>query len=523
MPNKSVFNTHSQSQKADTVNRAGGKAYKLSDKAALAQYAVTGTFNGAYYVGAKTQYQEALKLARSVDTEYLAKIAVYARKHAFMKDMPAFLLAVLATRDTVRFKQVFFQVVDNAKMLRNFVQIMRSGAVGRRSLGSAPKKMIQKWFRNSTDEYLFKASVGNDPSLADVIKMVHPRPHTKQREALYGYLTGNPYNADKLPQLVKDFEKFKRDSKSARTVPNVPFQMLTALDLQFKEWMELARNGNWHFTRMNLNTFARNNVFSNKKITRIIRDRLKSAENVQKARVFPMHLFSAYKNASNGVPPKVRNALSEAMEHSLSNVPAFEGKDIAVFVDCSGSMAAPITGYRRGATTTVTANGAASLFAAAILRKNPDDTKVFKFDTRAREVKANPLDTVMTLTSTIGRRGGATDLGCTVAKLNSLQAKHDLVFVLSDMECWAAPYGHSTALQAEWGTYKRRNPNAQLVCINMVQGGTAQATNRTDVLNVGGFNDQVFRVIDGFVKSSGNPDYWVNAVESVDLGDEEDA
>ena len=33
----------------NTVNNAGGTAYSLSDKGALAQFAMTGCFNGTYY------------------------------------------------------------------------------------------------------------------------------------------------------------------------------------------------------------------------------------------------------------------------------------------------------------------------------------------------------------------------------------------------------------------------------------------------------------------------------------------
>ena len=59
-----------------------------------------------------------------------------------MKDMPALLLAVLAQKDVNMLARVFDQVVDNGKMLRNFAQIIRSGAVGRKSFGNRPKKLM---------------------------------------------------------------------------------------------------------------------------------------------------------------------------------------------------------------------------------------------------------------------------------------------------------------------------------------------------------------------------------------------
>ena len=67
-------------------------------------------------------------------------------------------------------------MIDNGRMLRNFVQIMRSGAVGRKSLGSRPKRLVQAWLATASDRAILRAAVGQAPSLADVIQMVHPKP-----------------------------------------------------------------------------------------------------------------------------------------------------------------------------------------------------------------------------------------------------------------------------------------------------------------------------------------------------------
>src|SRR6185369_12891670 len=139
---------------------------------------------------------------QSVEPAFIAKTAVYARSKGYMKDLPALLCAVLASRgDEGRalLVDVFPKVIDDARMLRNFVQIIRSGVTGRKSLGSLPKFLVREWIEKRDDPALFRASVGNDPSLADVIKMVHPKPSTKAREALFGYLVGRPHEASALP------------------------------------------------------------------------------------------------------------------------------------------------------------------------------------------------------------------------------------------------------------------------------------------------------------------------------------
>ncbi|MFO0830204.1 MAG: hypothetical protein U0637_00030 [Phycisphaerales bacterium] len=211
MANKSIFQSliGKLLPAADTRNEAGGACYAFSPEHALAQYAATGCTNSTFYATAEQQVQAVLALAQQVDPAFLARVAVYARQRGAMKDMPALLCAVLATRDGALLECVFPRVMDSGKVVRNFVQIMRSGATGRKSLGSRPKRLVRQWLETRTDEQVFAASVGNDPSLADILRMIHPKPETRSREALYAYILGRPHNTDALPQIVKDYEAFK--------------------------------------------------------------------------------------------------------------------------------------------------------------------------------------------------------------------------------------------------------------------------------------------------------------------------
>jgi 60 kDa SS-A/Ro ribonucleoprotein len=129
MVNKSLFASMlGRLPKANTVNEAGGRAYKLEPKHAMAQVAATGTFGNAFYSTAETQLDEVLKLIDEVDdNQYLAKLALYAREKAFMKDMPAALLVALSVRDTELMHRVFDRVVDNGRVLRTVFQMIRSG------------------------------------------------------------------------------------------------------------------------------------------------------------------------------------------------------------------------------------------------------------------------------------------------------------------------------------------------------------------------------------------------------------
>ena len=506
----------------DAQNAEGAPAYPFGPEHALAQYAATGCMNGTFYAGAAAQLDRLLALANEVSTEFLARAAVYCRAKGHMKDAPALLLAVLASRDGARFEQIFDLVVDNGRMLRNFVQIMRSGATGRKSLGTRPSRCVRTWLAGRSDKQLVRDSVGNDPSLADVIRMVHPTPTNEVREALYAWLLGRPHRADRLPELVRRYELWKEQALAgcpSLDVPDVPFQMLTALPLDTEVWKRIAEKAPWHMTRMNLNTFRRHGVLQDRRMAKVIANRLSTPKFVRAARVFPYQLLAAYANAHPDVPNVVRNALQDALELSLDNVPAIEGR-VAVCPDVSGSMQSPITGYRRGSSSKVRCVDVAALVAAAILRKNPD-ARVLPFEHRLVTVRLNPRDTVMTNAQRLAAvGGGGTSLSAPLEVLARSKPRVDFVVIVSDNESWCDAYGggwHQTATLEHWEQIKRNNKRAKLVCIDLQPNGTTQAPERDDVLNIGGFSDTVFELMADFAAGRMAADHWVHVIRSLEL------
>ncbi len=524
MANKTLFKSliGKLGPATDAVNEERAPAYALSPKHRLAQYAATGCLNTTFYAGADEQLAKVLELCAEIDAEFIAKTAVFCRERGFMKDMPALLCAVLSIKDRELLVRVFPRVIDNAKMLRIFVQIMRSGAVGRKSLGSAPKRMVREWLDARDPATLFKANVGQDPSLTDIVKMVHPKPKDASREALFGYFIGRDFAFDALPDVARDFEAYKKGE--SREVPDVPFQMLTGLELGTPGWTEIARRAPWQMTRMNLNTFARHGVFDQPGMTDLIADRLRDPKAIAKARVFPYQLMVAYTmaNANAGIPKEVCSALQDAMEIAIANVPEFKGK-VYVFPDISGSMHSALTGYRRGATTAVRCIDVAALVAATVLRKNPQ-AEVIPFESDVVKIRLNARDSVMTNAEKLATLPcGGTNCSAPLRFLNRHRAQGDLVIYVSDYESWIdAPHygrfgGSATATMKEWSNFRQRNPEARMVCLDIQPYATVQAKERPDILNVGGFSDQVFEVISEFARDELNADHWIGVIESKPL------
>jgi 60 kDa SS-A/Ro ribonucleoprotein len=180
----------------------------------------------------------------------------------------------------------------------------------------------------------------------------------------------------------------------------------------------------------------------------------------------------------------------------------------------------------RGATSKMRCVDVAALFAAAILRRNPDSV-VLPFDTSAYEAKLDPGDTVLSLAGRLAKYGGSgTDCSLPLAAANATYANRKFAgcVLVSDNESWVGTgRGGSTAVTTEWQTFVRRQvrlhgkgfAGPKLVCIDLQPYTTTQAPQRSDILNVGGFSNAVFRVAASFLAD--DTGRFVAEVEAVDL------
>ena len=493
----------------DTVNREAAPAYAYGPEAKLAQLAATGTLADSFYATAEQHLAEALEAARGCDPLFVAKAAVYARQAGAMKDMPALLAAYLTVADPDLAVRVFGRVVDTGRMLRSYMQILRSGQVGRTSLGSRPKRLVTQWLERVSIRDLMAAATGTSPSLADIVRMVHPSPADATRRAFYGWLIGKPYDTAALPAEIAAFEAWKRDT--TLPLPPVPFEWLTAHPLTAEQWGELAGRMGWQALRINLNTLARGGAFGVAGVTETVAARLATPVKG----VLPYQLLVALRSVGEDVPLGVQAALETALEASLAKVPQVAG-NVVVCPDVSGSMSSPATGYRKGASSTVRCIDVAALVAAAMLRTNRH-ARVLPFEQQVVKVA---LDANARLAVNAARLaavgGGGTNVSAPLALLNRERAAVDLVVIVSDNESWVdARRSGATATMQEWERLKRRNSNARLVCVDVQPHGTTQAAGRADILNVGGFSDAVFETVARFAEGQARD--WVELVNETEV------
>jgi 60 kDa SS-A/Ro ribonucleoprotein len=542
MANKSLFaSLKSRFVRADAVNEAGGRAYSLEPKHALAQLAATGCFNGTFYAAADEQLTAVKTLIDQVaDNTFLAKLAVYSRQRAMMKDMPVALLVALSKRDPALFRKAFERVVDNGRTLRTLVQFVRSGQFGRKSLSYALQRAVQRWLNSASVEKLLSASIGNDPSLRDVLRLARPTPKDNARRALFGWLTDKPVEkwapateAD-LPEEVMALAAFRK-AETAEVQILILGNLSARWDLLADTakgpavWAAIARKMGPQALRMNLNTLMRHGVIGQDakgEMVDYVATRLADPDEIRRSRQFPYQFLAAYVNASDEVPQKIKAALHKAAEIACGNVPELPGP-VVIGLDVSGSMGSPVTGNRgRGATSKMRCVDVAALFAAAILRRNPDSI-VIPFDTSAYEANVDPGDTVLSLAERLAKYGGGgTNCSLPLAAANARYANRKFAgcVLVSDNESWVGVGRNgTTAVMTEWQTFVRNQvrlhgrdfAGPKLVCIDLQPYTTTQAPERADILNVGGFSDAVFSVVASFLADDGGR--FVAEVESVEL------
>lgn len=198
---------------------------------------------------------------------------------------------------------------------------------------------------------------------------------------------------------------------------------------------------------------------------------------IRKSLVLPFRYLTALDALEAGNLPRageVVEALNEAVDKALANVPQFEGRTL-VALDGSGSM--------NGQPLKI-----GSLFASVLLKANPADLIVFSNE--AHYVTINRRDSTLAVAKAIAAKApqGGTNFHAVFQMANRA---YDRVVLLSDMQGWIG----GTAPTQTFETYKQRHQAAPKVYSFDLQGyGTLQFPER-DVFCLAGFSDKTLETL----------------------------
>lgn len=360
------------------------------------------------------------------------------------------------------------------------------------------------------DEYAYAkyGQADGGYGLARVVDLVHPTAGTPQQGDLFEHALDAMHKRDKpIPESLgmlrarQELLSMPQDERRAflsgpvaraRLIEaGITWEALSGWlggELDAKFWESLIPTMGYMALLRNLRNFEKAGI--SKSARKAVQGRLSDPEQVARSRQFPFRFLSAYKAVQGDW---WNEALSEALDASVGNLPEFKGRTL-VLVDTSGSMQSPISEK-----SSVSHVEVGALFGVALARAGANvDLHGFAGDIYGRRgassvqfkhdlVKGSSLMRDITAFSMrVGEVGHGTE---TVAALKETWNGHDRVILVTDMQAFGG-YSRGASVTDAVPREVRMygiNPSGY--------ASTALDLSQPNRFEIGGFSDAVFRMI----------------------------
>jgi hypothetical protein len=409
---------------------------------------------------------------------YALNVARFAREEMFIRTMPIVMTVELAKILRAKniqlegFKDAVAYLIQRADELTDLYAYALTVFGSKDKIPLAIKKGVASAF-NKFDAYqLGKYNRQEGLTFKDLLRIVHPKPADLIHAEIFNKIMQEsleaPYTWE--VELSANGQKDKAEQKSKAQL-----------------WTELiTRTGSGSLGYMALLRNLRNmkEAGISDETWMVVANRIKDPIGVSKSKQLPFGFINAYDIAKqSSVPQVILNALTEAAELSLKNMPEL-GKRVWIILDCSGSMGGAI-----GATMN-TPIKVGAIFASALLKaaKGAFDYKFTMFDDYAKHVPLNQNDSIFTMYEQIMARnaGGGTNLQSAFDEKRSLGFEPDTVIVLSDMEV--------NRLRAAT-TSKLFSPDCVKVAVNLNSANTTPISQWENWTQLFGWSERIFQFV----------------------------
>lgn len=410
-------------------------------------HAVLTTFlTNKFYETGDDRIDRIQALIGNVPAEFVAKLAVVARKEFHLRSVFHALIGELSKNhrgDNLIMKAIEKGVErpDDLTEIAGYLKGKLSKQVKR-----GMRHAILKFSPYSLAKYRME---GKSISLVDIFNLVHPNPKfasDEQKIAWKALIEGKLISKDTWESRLSSGEDKKKVWRD--------------LILENKiGYMALLRNLR--------NIEAQADEETKEAAAKMISDR----EQVKKSKQLPFRFYKAYSNVSERL---FTNAIAQAMEHSVENVPDLDGLTL-IGIDSSGSMSGgPIE--------------KASILAAALIKKSNCD--VMLYDTNIQSVNFNSIDSVIGNAEKIQKlaEGGGTETSLVFQYAKRTGKKYKRVIILSDNESW-----NEYSVQSVYREYKKEN-DCFVYAIDVEGYGTKDITGNK-VEHICGFSERIFDFI----------------------------
>ncbi|MBN8711386.1 MAG: hypothetical protein BGO12_12195 [Verrucomicrobia bacterium 61-8] len=444
----------------NVTNLAGGRAFAESPKSELVAILLTSQLEDQFYRSGQATVDRLKELiAAEPDKEFVAKAAVYARHEAGMRSVSHLVASELARSvKGEQWTRRFFEKV--VRRPDDVLEILACHlAMYGRPIPNALKKGLGAALARFDEYQVAKyRRESAEIKLVDAVNLLHPP------------------NSDALRKLVRDelapAETWEVKLTQAGTAGANGQE---AEELKAAAWAELIRSRKIGYFALLRN--QRNILAQAPEVVDEVLSLLADETLIRKSLVLPFRYLTALEALEAGNLPRageVVEALSEAVDKSLANVPVFAGRTL-VALDGSGSM--------QGQPLKIGA-----LFASVLLKASSADMMIFSDD--AKYLTVNRRDSTLTLAKVIESKapGRGTNFHAVFEMANKA---YDRIILLSDMQGWMG----GAAPTAVFEKYKRRTGASPKVFSFDLQGyGTLQFPER-DIFCLSGFSEKTLEML----------------------------
>jgi len=453
-----------KAQTIKTVNKEGHAAYSMPDKQRLVAQVLTSFFNEAKFYGDNSdEMQDTIKAVIKGDPQFVANLAVYARREFHMRSVSHVLTAYLAhevegkpfVRDVV--KAVVQRGDDATEIMACYLNLF----------GKPIPNSLRKGLRDvltGFDAYTLAKYKGEGKAvkMRDLLCLCRPSPQSEEQSAAWKALLEGTLE----PPYTWEVE-LSKNGNNAET------------------WEKLIASGKVGYMALLRN--LRNIINADPANVGKVLDTIRDPERVRKSKQLPFRFLSAYKELKQIGSSKVFDALEEALEASIENIPRIPGRTV-IAVDVSGSMGTNISSKSKVMCSEI------ALLLGLIANRICEDSIFYVFDSRIRRY---PLSRRTNLLREASQRvgGGATHMNLPFEEMLYNQISADRIIILSDNQCNGYGYNRGAAIQSYADQCRQHIGNDFWVHAIDLQGyGTQQFTGpKTNI--IAGWSEKVFDFI----------------------------
>ena len=446
-----------------TENKEGHAAYSMSPKSKLVTQVLTSFFNEAKFYGDNSaEMAETIQQVIRQDPEFVAKLAVFARREFNMRSVAHVLTGYLAHEE--KGKPYVRKTVKGVSQRGDDVTEIMSFYLS--TFGKPVPNSLKKGISDvllGFDEYTLAKYKGSGKSvkMRDLLCICRPRPQTPEQEAL-----------------------FKRCLEGNLQVPETWETELSAHGNNKETWEKLIDSGKVGYMALLRN--LRNILTANPGNINKVYKTLSDPEAVRRSKQLPFRFLSAYKSVSSIGGSRVFDVLEDAIEASAANLPKIPGTTVLA-VDTSGSMSGSVSGNSDVRCCEV------GMMLGVLANRLCENAIFYTFDTELKKKAISTRNGILYTVMHEASAGGGTRMELPFTQMIRDRVKADRMIIISDNQCnsnyWSKPVG---PLADE---YRRQSGNNIWVHAIDLQGYGTQQFQGAKTNIIAGWSEKVLNFI----------------------------